>query len=271
MNLKAGDPMLFDSHCHLNDDKLYPRATEIIADAETRGVKRMVCIGYDPEANRRAMELAERHPSVYAAIGFHPEVAHEIREEDWIELEWNLKNPKVVAIGECGLDYYWDKTHKPEQMAVFRRQLELAEKVRLPVVIHMREATEDTWEILKSHGAAGLRGVMHCYSGSVESMGRFVDLGMNISLAGPVTFKNAKLPKEVAAAIPDARIMIETDSPYLAPMPYRGQDNRPGYLPEIALQVARLRGIPVEVLTDLTSRNASRLFGIPLPPTEIHL
>lgn len=265
MNLKAGDPMLFDSHCHLNDDKLYPHAAQIIAEAEARGVTRMLCIGYDPQANLRALELAARHPSVYAAIGFHPEVAHEIKEEDWIELEHYLKNPKVVAIGECGLDYYWDKTHKPEQLAVFQRQLELSRKMNLPIVVHMREATEDTWEILKNQGSTELRGVMHCYSGSVESMRKFVDLGMNISLAGPVTFKNAKLPKEVAAAIPDARIMIETDSPYLAPMPFRGKDNRPEYLAEIALQVANLRRIPLEELADLTYRNASRLFGIPLP------
>lgn len=267
MGMKVGDLMLFDSHCHLNDDKLYPQASEIIRDAEDHGVMRMICIGYDPKANRRALEIASLHPSVYAAIGFHPEIAHEIQEDDWAELERNLAHPKVVAIGECGLDYYWDKTHKPEQLAVFQRQLELAARVNLPIVVHMREATEDTWEMLMNHKPEDLHGVMHCYSGSVESMRRFLDLGMNISLAGPVTFKNAKQPKEVSVEIPDARLMIETDSPYLSPMPFRGKDNRPGYLPAIALQVASLRGISFEDLADLTSRNTAKLFRLPLPAT----
>lgn len=256
--------MLFDSHCHLNDEKLYPIADEVVADAVQNGVGRMICIGYDPKANRRALEMADRFPSVYAALGFHPEVAHEVKPEDWGELETMLRHPKAVAVGECGLDYYWDKTHVEVQKIVFRRQLELAFRIGKPVVVHMREATGDTIAILSERPAGSLAGVMHCYSGSVESLRQFLDLGLFISLAGPVTFKNARLPKEVAALVPGNRLLIETDSPYLSPVPFRGKDNVPGHLPATAREVARLRGMDIEDLSRLVSQNASRLFGVPL-------
>lgn len=257
--------MLFDSHCHLNDEKLYPIAEAVVADALQNGVGRMICIGYDPKANRRALEMADRFPSVYAALGFHPEIAHEVKPEDWSELEAMLRHPKAVAVGECGLDYYWDKTHVDVQKIVFQKQLDLASRIGKPVVVHMREATGDTLEILCDRPAGTLAGVMHCYSGSVESLRQFLDLGMFISLAGPVTFKNARLPKEVAAIIPSNRLLIETDSPYLSPVPFRGKDNVPGHLPAIAWEVARLRGMGIEDLSRMISGNASRLFGIPLP------
>lgn len=263
--------MLFDSHCHLNDEKLYPVAGEVVENAIENGVLRMICIGYGPEANRRALEMADRFPSVYAALGFHPEIAHEVKPEDWGELETMLSHPKAVAVGECGLDYYWDKTHGEVQKAVFRKQLDLAFRIGKPVVVHMREATGDTLEILSERPAGSLSGVMHCYSGSVESMREFLNLGLYISLAGPVTYKNARLPKEAAAAIPGSRILIETDSPYLSPVPYRGKDNVPGHLPAIALEVARLRGMTLEDLSRLVSLNASRLFRVSLPDENTFL
>lgn len=254
--------MYCDSHCHLNDDKLFPQADALVREAATAGVDRMICIGYDTAGNRRALELASRFPSVFAAIGFHPEIAHSVTEEDWIEWEGALRHPKVVAIGECGLDYYWDKSQMDAQKIVFRRQLVRAGELGMPVVVHMREATEDTWSILQESGRGPLSGVMHCYSGSVESMRRFLDLGMYISLAGPVTFKNARLPKEVAVAVPEGRLLIETDSPYLSPMPFRGKDNQPAHLPYICKAIADLRGISAEALARITTDNALRLFSM---------
>ncbi len=260
--------MYFDSHCHLNDDKLYPFADSLVHEAETAGVEGMICIGYDTQGNRRALELASRFSSVFAAVGFHPEVAHEVQESDWDEWQEMLKHPKVVAIGECGLDYYWDKTHMEAQKVVFRRQLRWAEQMRVPVVVHMREATEDTWSILRDSREGGLTGVMHCYSGSVESMRRFLELGLHISLGGPVTFKNAKQPKEVAVAIPEGRLLIETDSPYLTPVPFRGKENQPAFLPFIGQAIADLRGVSRESLAQITTANAERLFRIREKPSQ---
>jgi len=263
MEREKGDrAMYFDSHCHLNDEKLFPFAESLVREAENAGLAGMICIGYDAEANRRALELATRYASVYAAVGFHPEAAHQVQAGDWVEWEEMLKHPKVVAIGECGLDYYWEKTHIDEQKAVFRRQLIIAAQRGMPVVVHMREATEDTRIILSEPRERTLSGVMHCYSGSVESMRDFLNLGMHISLAGPVTFKNARQPKEVAVAVPEGRLLIETDSPYLAPVPFRGKDNQPAFLPYVCKTIAELRGTPVEALAKITTANAERLFGI---------
>lgn len=256
--------MLFDSHCHLNDGKLYPIFNQVVREALENDVGWMVCIGYGPEANRRALEISQQYPNVFAAIGFHPEVAHTITEQDWETLEMQIKTHKIVAIGECGLDNYWDKTRKTEQVAVFKRQIQLAIKYDLPLIVHMREATQDTYEILKTEKPLSLKGVMHCYSGSVESMFQFIDLNMNISIAGPVTFKNAKLPKEIAAAVPDARMMIETDSPYLTPHPNRGKDNGPQYLKYICAEVASLKGMTYSEVAEISTKNSTKLFRIDL-------
>jgi TatD DNase family protein len=254
--------MLFDSHCHLNDRTLYPKAKEVIDQARENDVGIIVCVGYDREANRLALEIAHTYPDVYAAIGFHPEIAHLVTEEDWAILEAVLEDPKVVCLGEIGLDYYWDKTHKTEQIAVFKRQIEIANRRNLPIAIHMREATGETYDMLKAIKRTDLSGVMHCYSGSVESMRLFIGLDMYISLAGPVTFKNAKTPKEVAMAVPDARLMIETDSPLLAPMPFRGKENGPQYLRFICSEIANLRNTTYEEIAKITTANAKKLFRI---------
>jgi TatD DNase family protein len=264
MELEAGDVMIFDSHCHLNDDLLYPQIENVIQDAIHHDVGWILCIGYDRTANARAIEIAERYPFVYAAVGYHPEIAHTILEEDWTILTTQLKHPKVVAIGECGLDYYWDKSHKTEQIAVFIRQIQLANDLQKPLVVHMREATEDTYESLQKHKLTDQAGVMHCYSGSVESMNRFLALNMNISFAGPLTFKNAKTPKEVAFAVPEARMMIETDSPYLTPHPFRGKPNGPQYLSYICQRLADLKGMTYEEVAQITARNTAKLFHIDL-------
>ncbi|MDD3126292.1 MAG: TatD family hydrolase [Candidatus Izemoplasmatales bacterium] len=254
--------MLIDSHCHLNDNLLYSQVDDVVHNAKINEVGVMICVGYGPLANKRALEIAHRYPFIYAAIGFHPEIASELLEADWLQLEADLTDSRVVAIGECGLDYYWDKTHSDIQKTVFTRQISLARTHKLPLIIHMRDATEDTYTILKNNKPSDISGVMHCYSGSVESMFLFVDLNMYISLAGPVTFKNAKVPKEVAKTIPDARLMIETDSPYLSPVPLRGKTNEPKHLRYICEEIASLRGITYDQAKKITAMNAIKLFNI---------
>jgi len=254
--------MLFDSHVHLNDDRLYPIHDQVIQRAIDAGVGFFVCIGYDAASSFKAIELAEKYPEVYAAIGFHPENAQQIVESDFAWLEANLSHEKVVAVGEIGLDYYWDKTFVEKQKAVFTRQIEIASFHDLPIVVHMRDASGDTLDLIKKHKPKALEGVMHCYSGSVESMRDFLALGLKISLAGPVTFKNAKTPKAVAEAIDIDDLLIETDAPYLTPHPYRGKMNEPKYLPETAKAIASIKGMDFETIAQKTTANAMKLFRI---------
>ena len=217
--------MIIDSHVHLNDEELFPRIEEIIERAKSNGVKAFICIGYDRESSELAIEIASMYKEVYSAIGIHPSAAKHYNKSDLEWLEANIKNEKVVAIGEIGLDYYWDKSNEIKQKELFISQIELANNNNLPIVVHMRDATNDTFEIIKDKKRKDLQGVMHCYSGPTEYVDKFIDLNMYISLAGPVTFKNARIPKEVAKIIPLTKLLVETDAPYLAPMPHRGKIN----------------------------------------------
>lgn len=253
--------MLFDSHAHLNDEVLIDNVDEILDNAKANGVTGIVCIGYDRDSSLLAVELAERHESIYAAVGVHPQEA----KGEPIDLSWLhvlMSHPKVVAIGEIGLDHYWDKTHVQQQRSLFIDQIRLANQYNKPIVIHMREATKETYDILHEYLEPGTKGVMHCYSASKESMNQFLDLGMYISLAGPVTFKNAKVPKEVASAVPLERLLVETDSPYLAPTPYRGKTNQPAYVRFVAEEIATIRGISVKEIEEITYHNTCVLFNI---------
>ncbi|MBU1145294.1 MAG: TatD family hydrolase [Firmicutes bacterium] len=254
--------MLFDSHVHLNDDTLYNRIDEVLLEARQNDVTHFLCVGYDVSSSKRAIEISRRYEFVYAAIGFHPSEAKKISDEDFKWLEENLKQPKVVAIGEIGLDYYWDSSFKDIQKNVFIKQIELGNKYQLPLIIHMREATLDTYELLKNNKDLSLRGIMHCYSGSLESMKQFIHLNMMISLAGPVTFKNAKIPKEIAKEIDLRDLLIETDAPYLAPMPFRGKPNESKYLKFIAFEIASIKGLTYEEVGKKTFQNACELFKI---------
>lgn len=254
--------LLIDSHVHLNDELLFPRASDVIKNAMAEGVGVFVCIGYDRFFSERAIALAHQYPNIYAAIGFHPEGAHKVVESDYEWLREAAKDERVVAIGEIGLDYYWDKNHIEAQKEVFKRQIEIANELRLPIAVHLREALFDTLNLIKKHKRPDLKGVMHCYSGSAQAMLDFLALNMYISLAGPVTFKNARVPKEVAAQVPIERLLIETDSPYLAPHPYRGKPNEPKYLRHIAEEIASIKGISYEEVAEATSLNARNLFGL---------
>ncbi|MFL6561036.1 MAG: TatD family hydrolase [Bacillus sp. (in: firmicutes)] len=254
--------MLFDTHAHLNDNQYNEDLEEVIKRAECEGVTNMVVVGFDRPTIQRAMELAERYEFIYACVGWHPVDAIDMTEEDLVWIEELTTHPKVVAIGEMGLDYHWDKSPKDIQKEVFRKQIRLAKKVNLPIVIHNREATADIVEILKEEGAEEVGGIMHCFSGSPEVAKECVKMNFYISLGGPVTFKNAKKPKEVAAEIPLDKLLIETDCPYLAPHPYRGKRNEPSYVKLVAEQIAEIKGLTLEEVAEATTRNAKKLFAI---------
>lgn len=254
--------MLFDTHCHLNADQFQDDVDEVIERAQAEGVSNFLVVGFDRPTIEKALELAEKYEFIYASVGWHPVDAIDFKEEDLAWLEESAKHPKVVALGEMGLDYYWDKSPKDVQKEVFRKQIRLAKKVRLPIIIHNREATADIVEILREEEAGEVGGIMHCYSGSVEVAKECVEMNFYISLGGPVTFKNARKPKEVAEEIPLDRLLIETDSPYLTPHPYRGKRNEPAYVKLVAEQVAELKGLAVEEVARVTSENAKKVFGI---------
>jgi TatD DNase family protein len=254
--------MLFDTHAHLNADQYKEDLNEVMERAKEAGVSNIVVVGFDKITIIRAMELAEAHGHIYACVGWHPVDAIDMTDDDLKWIEELASHPKVVAIGEMGLDYHWDKSPHDIQKEVFRKQIRLAKKVKLPIVIHNRDATSDIVEILREEGAADVGGIMHCFSGSVEIARECLDMNFYISLGGPVTFKNAKKPKEVALEIPLDRLLIETDCPYLTPHPHRGQRNEPSYVKLVAEQIAEIKGITFEEIARATSDNAKKLFGI---------
>jgi TatD DNase family protein len=254
--------MLFDTHAHINDKQFAEDREEMLQRAVDAGVSRLVVIGCDAEGITSAIELAEKYDFVYAAIGWHPVDAIDMTDTDLERIEELSTHPKVVAIGEMGLDYHWDKSPKDVQKDVLRQQIQLAKRVKLPIIIHNREATADIIPILREEGAAEVGGIMHCYSDEADLIQEFLDMNFYISLGGPVTFKNARAPKEVAKIVPADRLLIETDCPYLAPHPNRGKRNEPAYVKLVAEQIAELRGIGYEELAELTMRNAERLYQI---------
>lgn len=255
--------MLFDTHVHLNARQFLKDRKEVISRAFEEGVGLMVVVGFDEETIPLAIEIAERYDSIYAAVGWHPVDAIDFVKDKHLDYLKRLSNhPKVVALGEMGLDYHWDTSPKEVQMEVFRTQINLAKEVELPIIIHNREATEDVIQILKEEQASQVGGIMHCFSGTVEQMYECVELNFHISLAGPVTFKNAKEVKEVAKEIPLERLLIETDAPYLAPHPYRGKRNEPAYVKLVAEEIARLRQMEYEEVCNITTENALELFRI---------
>ncbi|MGG0791802.1 TatD family hydrolase [Peribacillus simplex] len=254
--------MLFDTHVHVNAEQFNEDLEDVIDRAKEAGVNNMVVVGFDRPTIIRAMELIEAYDFMYAAVGWHPVDAIDMTEEDLQSIEELSNHPKVVAIGEMGLDYHWDKSPKDVQMEVFRKQIRLAKKVGLPIIIHNREATADIVNILKEEEASRVGGIMHCFSGSAETALECINMNFYISLGGPVTFKNAKKPKEVAAAVPLDRLLIETDCPYLAPHPYRGKRNEPSYVKLVAEQIAEIKQLTLEEVSQATTENAKKLFGI---------
>ncbi|TSB45074.1 TatD family hydrolase [Alkalicoccobacillus porphyridii] len=252
--------MLFDTHVHLNADQFDEDIEEVIERARDADVERMVVVGFDEKTIHRALELIEAYDFLYAAVGWHPVDAIDMTDDHLIWLEELAAHPKVVALGEMGLDYHWDKSPKDIQKEVFVKQIHLAKKVNLPIIIHNRDADQDIVEILEAEGAKKVGGIMHCFGGSVEIADRCLKMNFYISLGGPVTFKNAKRPKEVAKHVPLDKLLIETDCPYLAPHPNRGKRNEPSYVSLVAEEIASLRGMEYEELAKQTTQNANRLF-----------
>lgn len=254
--------MLFDTHTHVNAEQFNEDREEVIARALDAGVKEMVVVGFDRGTIDGAMALAEGHDFIYAAVGWHPVDAVDATEEDFQRIEQLASHPKVVALGEMGLDYHWDKSPKDIQKKVFKRQIDLAKRVHLPIIIHNREATDDIIALLQEENAHEIGGIMHCFSAGLEEARQCLEMNFYISFGGPVTFKNAKLPKEVAKEVPLDRLLVETDCPFLSPHPYRGKRNEPARVRLIAKKVAELREMNLEALAEITSNNARRLFGI---------
>ncbi|HET7616774.1 MAG TPA: TatD family hydrolase, partial [Bacillales bacterium] len=235
---------------------------EVIRRAREAGVDRMVVVGFDNETIDGAMALVEKYDFIYAAVGWHPVDAVDATEKDFLRIERLANHPKVVAIGETGLDYHWDKSPKAVQKEVFKKQIALAKRVNLPIIIHNREATADIVEILDEENAAETGGIMHCYSAGLEEARKCLEMNFYISFGGPVTFKNAKLPKEVAKEIPLDRLLVETDCPFLSPHPFRGKRNEPARVKLVAEKIAELKEIEFAELARLTSENARSVFRI---------
>lgn len=251
--------MYFDTHCHLNSEQMFENRKAFIEKAKAANVQKMCVVGYSLASSIKAVQIAHEYDDIYAIVGIGPEDCLETDEKELEALDRLLDDSKVVALGEIGLDYYWDTVPKEKQVEMFKAQLSLAEKHTLPVVIHSREALKDTYDILKEAKAYG---VMHCYSGSWEMAMEFIKLGFMISLAGPVTFKNARVPKEVAKHVPLEHLLIETDSPYLAPHPFRGKPNDSSLVPLVAKEIAAIKGIDEEIVAKQTAENAYRVFNI---------
>ena len=254
--------MLFDTHVHLNVAHFDDDREEVLARAKQAGVAYMVVVGFDHQTIPKAIALAEQYDYIYAAVGWHPVDAIDMTDKELAWLEELSTHPKVVALGEMGLDYHWDKSPKEVQKQVFRQQIKLAKRVGMPIIIHNREATEDIIAILKQERAEEVGGIMHCYNDSVDYVEDCLRMNFYISLGGPVTFKNAPLPKEVAKYVPADRLLIETDCPFLAPHPNRGKRNEPAYVRLVAEQIADLRQIGYDTLSKQTTENAKRLFRI---------
>ncbi|MGO3196193.1 TatD family hydrolase [Vagococcus salmoninarum] len=254
--------MIFDTHTHLNVEQFKDDLVETMARSRELGVTEMAVVGFDTPTIEKSLELSQTYPEIYSIIGWHPTEAGSYSKAIEDKLQSQLTEPKVVALGEIGLDYYWMNDPKEIQAKVFRRQIAIAREHNLPISVHTRDAIEDTYQILKEENIQNVGGIMHSFSGDVEWMKRFLDLGMHISLSGVVTFKKATEVHEVAQVVPLERLLIETDAPYLAPMPYRGKRNEPGYTRYVAEKVAELREMTVEDVAKITRQNAFELFRI---------
>ena len=255
--------MIFDTHCHLNSEELYERLEEVLENAKKVGVDKFLVVGWNKESSFKAVEIAHRYEGIYAAIGFHPTDIDDVSDEDYNETMALVDDPKVVAIGEIGLDYHWvkDPVQREKQKEWFIKQINFANEHKKPISIHNREAFEDCLNILKEHRPQ-YSGVMHCYSGSVELLRDVLDLGLYIGLDGPLTFTNAKTPKEVCEEVPLNRLLVETDSPYLSPHPLRGTVNEPKNIALVIDEITRIKGLSKKHILDVIYQNSCELFKV---------
>ena len=254
--------MIFDTHAHYDDESFREDLEELFSMFPGKGIGRAVNIGSNLASIEKCLDLAHRYPFLYCALGIHPSDCAPLNDRILEQIKEKLKDPRVVAVGEIGLDYYWDTPDREIQKHWFRKQLRMAVEAGLPVVIHSREAAQDTIQIMREGGASETGGVVHCYSYSLEMAREFVKMGFYIGIGGVVTFKNSKKLKEVAAGIPIENIVLETDSPYLAPVPFRGKRNSSLYLPYVVQALAEIKGISAEEVTAITEANAERLYRL---------
>lgn len=252
--------MFFDTHAHYDDERFDDDREAILAELPGAGVELVLNPGCDGDSSARAMEIAHGCEFVYAAVGWHPHEADSFKEDSAEFIRKCCRDPKVKAIGEIGLDYYYDFSPRQQQTEVFRRQMELAGELDMPVIIHDRDAHGDCMEVIRDF--PGVRGVFHCYSGSTEMARQLLDLGWYLSFTGAITFKNARKALETIEICPMDRIMIETDSPYLTPVPHRGKRNDSRMLPFIAETIGNIKGMDVQTVGKITLENGKRFFGI---------
>lgn len=252
----------FDTHVHLNDEMLAPIAEEVVKRAADAGVKTMTVNGYDRRSSLYAVHIAERYPNVYAAVGIHPHDSDQLDDATCEQIaEW-VQSPKVVAIGEIGLDYYRDLSPRELQKKTFIRQIDLARELKMPITVHIRDAYGDSLDILKKHKGGANGGIIHCFSGSWECAEQALDMGFHISFAGPVTYPNAVKLQQVAAKVPLDRLLIETDCPYLTPQAKRGKTNEPANVVYVAEKIAELRDMDIKELAAITTANAKNVYRI---------
>lgn len=254
--------MLIDTHTHIDMENFADRFDEVMQTAKDYGVEKVVIPGVEPSGFDRIIKLCEEYPDVYGAVGVHPEELNAYNEEAENRIKELLKHKKIIAVGEIGLDYYWDKSQVKKQKEIFERQILIAKQAQKPVLVHDREAHLDSFEILKKTNAAETGVVMHCFSGSPEFAQQCINEGFYIALGGVVTFKNAKKVKEVAKTVPLDKLLLETDAPYMTPVPFRGKENQPAYVKFVAEEIAQLRGVSFEEIAEATTTNAKKLLKI---------
>ncbi len=254
--------MLIDSHAHLNDERFDEDREYLINNLTKNGVELVLIPGYDLESSKISAAMAKKYSTIYAAVGTHPHDAKDMNENTLDIYKALATEDRVVAIGEIGLDYHYDNSPRDVQKKWFREQIRLAKSLDMPYIVHDREAHEDIFNIMKDELYSGARGILHCYSGSVEMAREFIKMGFMISLGGPVTFKNAKTAKRVALEIPLENLLIETDAPYMAPEPNRGKRNEPSYVRYVAEEIARIRNIEYDEVVKRTNANFKKLFAL---------
>lgn len=250
---------IFDTHAHYDDEAFDSDRESLLPSFEGRGVSRVIDCGCNVASSKKAIELSEKYDFIYAAVGIHPHDAEEAETGDLDVIKRLTEHEKVVAIGEIGLDYHYDFSPRELQKEYFEKQIILAKELDMPIIVHDREAHEDTMQLLRKHRP---KGVLHCFSGSVETAKEIISLGMYIGLGGAVTFKNAKMPLKVAEFLPLDRLLLETDAPYMTPVPFRGKRNDSSLIPYTAIKIAEVKGIAPQELVDAACENAKRLFGV---------
>lgn len=253
---------LFDSHCHLEDERFVADRADVIGRMQDEGITRCVCAGSDLDTSYRIVDLAKSFKSVYAAVGVHPHEAKTVPDDYLVKICALFSQEKVVALGEIGLDYYYDHSPRDLQKNIFLEQMDLALALDVPVIFHIRDAHGDVLDIFRSKTKKLPKGIIHCYSGSAETASEYVKMGFYISFGGAITFKNASKLRKAACSIPLDKLLIETDSPYLAPEPLRGRRNEPANVRYVCTKLAELREMQMEEIAQITTRNALDIYGI---------